>query len=242
MRIITIFCVLVIGLSCKQTAPKKVVEEPLVLHHFARPAAANVTNPPVLILLHGLGSNAKNFFSFSGIIPPEWLVISARAPFTYPNAPKRFKWYDLTFKNGERQTNYQQVEESRQLLLKFIEQVKKKYNVDENRIVIGGFSQGAIMSYNIGLRTPEKVSGIASFSGIVLEKIKPEIKPQKAHQQLKAFVSHGEQDDRLPYSEALEAKNLLESLGVQATYSFDQAKHTISPTHRTAFLAWLSKM
>jgi len=240
MRLITILFFLLIGFSCKQTTTNTAVaNEPMVLEYLVRPAANNASQPPVLILLHGLGSNERDLFKFEKAVDPSWLVISARAPYVLKEGQK-FSWYDLTRQQDKWVRNYAQIEESHQVLLKFIDQVKAKYKVDDQRIVIGGFSQGAIMSYSIGLLNPEKVAGIVCFSGDIYPEIETKIMDKSKYKKLKIFASHGENDPVLPYSNAVDDRKILEALGVDATFVFDKSKHNISSEHIQGFRQFLA--
>ncbi len=241
MRLFSILCLILIGFSCKQptTNNAATATEPLVLEHLVRPATNNSKKSPVLILLHGLGSNEQDLFKFKKFVDPSWLVISARAPYVVKEGQK-FKWYDLTRQKGKWVRNYAQIKESHQILLKFIDQIKTKYNVDEQRIVIGGFSQGAIMSYSIGLLNPEQVAGIVCFSGDIYPEIETKIMDASKYKNLKIFASHGENDPVLPFSDAVNDRKILEELGVNATFVFDQSKHNISGEHIQGFRQFLN--
>lgn len=93
---------------------------------------------------------------------------------------------------------------------------------------LGGFSQGAIMSYSIGLKYPNEVQGIIALSGRVLDEVKPLVKQDNYLQKLKVFVAHGVQDNTLPIYFAREAKDYLESLGIQLTYQEYPTGHQIN--------------
>jgi phospholipase/carboxylesterase len=86
-------------------------------------------------------------------------VVSARAPYEKGNGS--YAWYDVDFSSGKPIINYIQAEKSRTILLQFISQLKSKQNSDEKRVYVCGFSQGAIMSYSLGLARPDKIKGIA---------------------------------------------------------------------------------
>lgn len=243
MRILTFCCLLLITFSCKNvTTPQvtKVQKEAFVLEHLVQEPTVISTNTPILILLHGLGSNEKDLFSFAKFVPKNWLVVSVRAPFDYAKKPSdKFKWYDLKLTPKKHITNYKEVANSEQLLLKFIKQIKSKYNIKDSKIVMGGFSQGAIMSYQMGLLHPEELAGVASFSGRILETTHDKMNGKRGHKSIKVFIAHGKQDKVLLYKEALAAKKLFESLGIQTTNSFDDSEHNISQTHLQAFVQWL---
>ena len=104
--------------------------------------------------------------------------------------------------------------------------MKEKYNLDE--VYLGGFSQGAIMSYSIGLLYPNEVAGVVAFSGRLLEEIKPLVKKDAYLQKLNVFVAHGVQDNTLPIHYARQAKDYIESLGIAVSYHEYPIGHQIS--------------
>jgi phospholipase/carboxylesterase len=177
-----------------------------------------------IILLHGVGSNEQDLFSFSNQLPGNYFIISPRGPLTLGNG--RFAWYNVDFSTGKPVINVEQEISGRALTRSFIKEIRLKYNLDE--VYLGGFSQGAIMSYTIGLAYPGEVQGIVSLSGRILEEIRPLIKKDNMLQRLKVMVAHGIQDNTLPIHYAREAKSCLEDLGVQLTYHEYQTGHQVN--------------
>lgn len=116
----------------------------------------------------------------------------------------RYACYDVDFSTGRPVYNTKQELSSRQAIATFIKLVKEKYNLDE--MYLGGFSQGAIMSYSIGLLYPNELNGIIAFSGRLLEEIKPLVKKDDCLQK-KIFIAHGVQDKTLPVHYSKEAKD-----------------------------------
>ena len=79
---------------------------------------------PILVLLHGYGSDENDLFSFTPDLPEDWLVVSFQAPHTTPNGG--CSWYDIDFLDEEKFINVPQAEESIELVLKTIEEIKEK--------------------------------------------------------------------------------------------------------------------
>ena len=145
----------------------------MVLYYLIREPKIKSEKPPVIILLHGFGSNEEDLFSFANQLPDKFLVISARAPITI--SPGSYTWYEVEFSTGKPSYKFEQEEVARKKLIQFIEQVKEKYSPGCKEIYLIGFSQGAIMSYSLGLTKPDLVTGIAVMSGRLLEEIKPKV-------------------------------------------------------------------
>ncbi len=238
--ILFIFSVTILGFSCFNTNrnPAKIAEEPFVLQHKIRQPKISIKKPPLLLLMHGFGSNEADMFSFADALDERLLVVSARAPYTISEG--KYKWYDLNILETGRTINEAQAEESRKLILKFIDQLVAKYKVDQRQVFVGGFSQGAILSFSAGLTAPEKIKGIAAFSGHILEGIAPKYGSKDKLKNLHAFVSHGRQDQVLPYSDALKSQATLTELGVQLDFKSYDTTHTISQQNFIDFLSWLN--
>lgn len=207
------------------------------LTYLARQPKVNSAKPPLLILLHGVGSNEKDPFSFASHLPDKFLVISARAPIVL--GASSFAWYQVDFSTGKPVYNQAQEKESRKVILSFIDELKEHYSFDEREIYLVGFSQGAIMSYTVALTHPDKVKGIGILSGRLLEEIKPFIKAEQVSR-LNVFISHGIQDPVLPVAYAEEASTYLKSLGVTASFKKYDEGHGINQQMLTDLITWLN--
>jgi len=211
------------------------LQDDLGLNYLVKPAATAAGKKKTLILLHGVGSNEQDLFSLAQLMPDNYLVISPRGPVTLGEG--RYAWYQVDFSSGAPVINAQQEEKSRALILDFVRQVKQQYAVEE--VYLGGFSQGAIMSYSIGLTHPKEISGVLSFSGRILQEIRPHVVEDDALKQLAVFIAHGTQDHTLPVHYAREAKAYLEQLGVQLSYHELEMGHQINNQVLAETLAWL---
>jgi phospholipase/carboxylesterase len=194
-------------------------------------------HPPVLIMLHGVGSNESDLFSFANRIDKQFTVISIQAPYQYGN--NGFSWYSVSFPNGKPLIDNDQAEKSRVNLIKFIDQITEKHTIDTNNIYLMGFSQGAIMAFSVGLTRPDKVTGIACFSGRVLKQTKGYIADKKELSNLKVLVVHSTNDPVLNYQYAVESTNLLELNNIQYDFITDSVGHSISLQSLERFNAWL---
>ncbi|PKV75940.1 alpha/beta hydrolase [Pontibacter ramchanderi] len=211
------------------------IKNDLSLPYLERPASSTAKQPKALVLLHGVGSNEQDMFQLAPYLPEDFTVISPRGPFVL--GAGRYAWYEVDFSSGKPQINATQEAKSREDIQHFIRQVKEKYNLDT--VYLGGFSQGAIMSFSIGLTQPELVAGIVGFSGRILQEIRPLLQPNEALKQLRVFISHGTQDGTLPVHYAREAKEYLEKAGVQLTYHEQDMGHQISGEAITKVADWL---
>ncbi len=202
----------------------KATSDSMVLQYLVREPQVKSTKNKAIILLHGVGSNEADLFRLANQLPQEFFIICPRGQFTL--GAGRYAWYNVDFSTGKPVYNKEQEASSREVIRTFISRVKQKYNLDE--VYLGGFSQGAIMSYSIGLIHPNEAQGIIALSGRILNEIRQLIQKNNYLQKLKVFVAHGVQDNTLPIHYAREAKDYLESLGIQLTYHEYHIEHQIS--------------
>lgn len=213
-------------------------KELMDLEYLVRQQQDTTKQAPVLILLHGYGSNEKDLFSFAEKIPDNWLVVSVRAPIILGN--NKFKWYDVKLVDEKITMNFEDEEKSRKSLLRLIDQIISKYNVDKNKIVTAGFSQGANMALGLALTAPKKVLAAGCFSGRFMEEIKPLIKNKEALKSKQVFISHGTEDQMLPIKYAEENQQILKNWGINITLSTDKVAHSISEKQLNDFVKWIS--
>ena len=166
---------------------------------------------PILVLLHGYGSDEKDLFSFTPDLPKDWLIVSFQAPYTTPNGG--FSWYDIDLLDREKFINVPQAEESIELILKTIEEIKEKYKIS-GVVNLCGFSQGGILSYALALRFPQLFHKIACLSAYPEQKIIKNILGRKAYQHLFFFVSHGFTDMVFPLEWGKKGAELLYDMSI----------------------------
>src|SRR5690606_31258013 len=118
---------------------------------------------PLLLLIHGYGSNEEDLFSFADDLPGEFHVVSVQG--THTLAFGMYGWYEIDFINMQKFNNIPQGVESRNKLAGFIDEITTNENLDKENTWLCGFSQGAILSYAIALNFPEKVRHVACLSG-----------------------------------------------------------------------------
>jgi len=207
------------------------------LYYLARAPKIHSEHPPVLILLHGVGSNEKDLFSFAEQLPDKFLVISARAPLVA--ARDSYAWYQVDISKGKPVFSEEQEERSKEIILQFINYLKSKYSFDEKEVYLVGFSQGAIMSYVVALTNPDKIKGIAAMSGRILEEVRPFVAANEKLEHLKIFISHGINDGVLPVHYAREARVFLQQQNLNPSYKEYPTGHTINNEMFHDLMNWL---
>lgn len=211
----------------------------LSLYHLVREPKIKKDRNPLLLLLHGYGSNEEDLFSFAEHLPEEYYIISARAPYTIP--PYGNAWYAINFDAGMNKfTDDKQAIESRELIVKFIDEITEEYAIDADDITLIGFSQGAILSYAIALTYPEKIKRVIALSGY----LNLDIADKKADEQikdLKLFISHGTVDQVIPVDWARKAPEYFKGLGMSPEYHEYPVGHGVTPQNFQDMLKFIQE-
>lgn len=210
------------------------------LQYLIQEPTVKLEKNPLIILLHGYGSNEEDLFSFAPELPKEYYVISVRAPFDLQ--PYGHAWYAIHFDADENKfSDNDEARESVKLIASFIDEMIAKYPIDTDNINLIGFSQGAILSYATALTYPEKIAKVVALSGYLNLDIVPENIDKKAISHLKFFISHGTVDQVIPVDWARKAKPALEALGLDVTYNEYPIGHGVAPQNFYDFKNWLLK-
>ena len=208
------------------------------LHYLIREPKIKQQQNPVLILLHGYGSNEEDLFTFASELPEEYYVISVRAP--YNLQPYGHAWYAIHFDADENKfSDDNQARASRDIIAEFIDEITNQYPIDKNQVTLIGFSQGAILSYATALSYPEKVARVVALSGYLNEKILTEDFINKDNKHLQFFVSHGSVDQVIPVEWARKTKPFIENLGLPIEYHEYPVGHGVAPQNFYDFKNWL---
>lgn len=237
-RIFVIVCFLVAA-ATRVTAQQPALQEDLALKYLMQLPAETSKHAPVIILLHGYGSNEKDLFDLRSFFPKNYIVISVRAPYSLSTGGG-YQWYESATINGKRDGKKDQLDNSRQLITTLITQVVKKYKADAKNVYVMGFSQGAIMSYQVGLTDPAAVKGIGVLSGTIFNSLKPMVKASPELNRLRIFISHGTADERIPFNDGKAASDYLKSIGLKPEFhAYDGMGHQINKEVLKDLLAWL---
>ena len=193
---------------------------------------------PLLLLLHGYGSNEADLFSFASELPDEYYVISARAPYDLQYGS--YAWYAINFDADQNKfSDHDQAVKSRDLVVKFIEELKAKFPIDHASVTLIGFSQGSILSYSIALSYPNIVQRVGALSGYLNIDITSENYQSNDFSNLKIFASHGIVDQVIPVEWARKTDPILQSLGINSTYKEYPIGHGVSPQNFFDLKDWL---
>jgi phospholipase/carboxylesterase len=165
----------------------------------------NVEIKNAIILLHGYGGDGKDI----SLLSLNWKRHLPNTIFICPNGheecpinPSGFQWFDLT-RDDPNYILEQSIQAEKKLNL-FIDEIKNKFNLENNKICLSGFSQGCMMSINLGLTSDKEFSCIVGFSGKIIneENLKSRIKVSTS-----TLLLHGDSDQVVQPSFMLEAKD-----------------------------------
>jgi phospholipase/carboxylesterase len=210
----------------------------LLLQYLIREPKIKLDKNPLILLLHGYGSNEEDLFSFATELPDEYYIISARAPYDLQYGS--YAWYAINFDADENKfSDNEQARSSRDLIAKFIDELTRNYPIDSAKTSLLGFSQGAVLSYAVALSHPEKIQKVIALSGYLSDTIFENDYLKNDLSKLKIFASHGIADQVIPVDWARKTKPFLDKLGIAAVYKEYPIGHGISPQIFTDFKNWL---
>ena len=210
----------------------------LSLEFKIREPKVKLEKNPLLLLLHGYGSNEADLFSFAEELPDNYYIISARAP--YDMQYGSYAWYAINFDADQNKfSDNEQAKTSRDLIATFIDELIQTYPIDANNVSLIGFSQGSILSYAVALSYPEKVQKVVAMSGYLNLDIVTEDYLKNTFNNLKIFASHGTVDQVIPVEWARKTPAILENLGIAITYKEYPVGHGVAPQNFYDFNNWL---
>lgn len=197
--------------------------------------------PPLLIMLHGYGSNESDLFAMAQSFDERYLVISVRAPFN--GKDMGYSWYDLNFLPDKKIShNYSQAQESSAKLRSFISNACKNYKADSTKVFLMGFSQGAVMAFHMALNYPKNINGILALSGRIMEESKNIKTNAEALSKVKIFVAHGLSDNVIDYKEAEKSVDFLKQKQVKnLQFKSYEMPHSICGAELKDIQNWLKK-
>ena len=165
----------------------------------------NVKIKNAIILLHGYGGDGKDI----SMLSLNWKRHLPNTIFICPNAhercsinPSGYQWFDLT--KDEPKYILEQSIKAEKKLNQFIKEVKNEFNLENNKICLSGFSQGCMMSINLGLISDQEYNCIVGFSGKIINQ--NDLKSRKKVS-TNTLLIHGDSDQVVSPNFMLEAKD-----------------------------------
>jgi len=211
------------------------------LEHLVRSPKTTQSKPPLLIMLHGYGSNEEDLFSFAEELPDELLIVSARAPLSLGFGSHA--WYTIHF-DAATSDKFSDIPEAKEALKKidiFIDEIMSTYEVDHDNIFILGFSQGTILGTAYALNHPNKIQHVVALSGYVNHELLQKPLEKDRFKSLDFFVSHGTVDQVIPVEWARNTPPFLNKLNIDHEYHEYPVGHGVAPQNFHDLHSWVKK-
>jgi phospholipase/carboxylesterase len=192
---------------------------------------------PVVVLLHGFGAPGDDLVPLG-----EWLDAPAGTRFVFPEAPLELHglygdaraWWmiDLESLAGGPVDRSGEVPDglapARAKLIGLLDAVRDQLGVADHQVVLGGFSQGAILTLDVALHTERAFAGLALLSGTLLAE-RVWAPRMAARRGLPVLQSHGDQDGILSYAAAGRLRDALLAAGLDVEWHSFHGGHEIPP-------------
>ena len=200
----------------------------------------NVKIQSAVILLHGYGGDGKDI----SMLSLNWKKHLPNTVFICPNGhekcpinPSGYQWFDLTKENPEYILS--ETKKAEKKLNVFIQEVKKKFNLENNRICLSGFSQGCMMSINLGLISDQEYGCIVGFSGKIINQ--EDLRSRKKVS-TPTLLIHGDSDQVVSPNFMLEAKDFFIRNNIEIkTHLIENCDHHIPIEASSIALNYLKK-
>ena len=193
-----------------------------------------------VILCHGYGGDGKDISILAGY----WRTYLPDTIFVCPDAPEQcaanesgYQWFDLIDENSEQILSKSLVAENK--LNKLIDEVKEQNNLSADKIAIGGFSQGCMISLQTGIKRKDKINSIIGYSGRIID---TEHLDKNIVSRPNIILMHGDIDQVVPIDGLLEAKNFFSKNNYEIeTQIFKNCEHRIPTEGSSLGLQFIKK-
>ena len=193
-----------------------------------------------VILCHGYGGDGNDI----SILANYWKNYLPDTIFLCPNAPEKcavssvgYQWFDLMDQSKQQILTKSLVAEMK--LNQLIDEVKVQNNLEANKIILGGFSQGCMISLQTGIKRKDKINSIIGYSGKIID---TEHLSRNIVSRPKVILMHGDKDEIVPINFFLEAKEFF----IKNNYpvelkSFKNCEHRIPQEGSSLGLEFIKK-
>lgn len=209
----------------------------LPLHYSLRLPRVHIRRPPLLVLLHGIGGNDRDFLDLMTTIDDRYCILSVRAPFSLTAGSAT--WFSIDRGSGVSLTNVPQAEYSREIVLKTIPEAAKQLKINPDQIFLFGFSQGAVIALGVFMTRPDLFAGILAVSGQLLPEIRSLMAPPGKFVNKPVLLLHGMQDAFYPLSLGRSTSALLATLPLKLEYHEYYMGHNLTQEVLTKAQEWL---
>jgi len=200
----------------------------------------------VVIWLHGLGDSGEGF---SGVIPALGGKLDS-VRFIFPHAPKQAvtinrglvmrSWYDIKTMDLDGRADIPSLQQSEILINQLIEQ-QISAGISPERIILVGFSQGGVLALYSGLRLKHKLAGIAGLSCYLAQDQLPAVGAAGINSKTRLFISHGEQDNTVPFAAGQQSAQQLKAVGFDVNWSQYPMEHWVCEPQLAMLGQWMTE-
>lgn len=176
---------------------------------------------PLVFVLHGRGADANDLADLAPMMGSGYRYIFPNAPEPFEPAPG-FRFGYTWFEGWPAEPN--SIKRSRNLLMIFTDEILERYATPPGKVILSGFSQGGLMSLDVGFRTRQKIAGIVVMSGALYES-----DPPPFSRDIPVLMVHGTEDDIIPVLAARRTRRILESHGIEPEYHEFPMGHFVTP-------------
>jgi phospholipase/carboxylesterase len=197
-----------------------------------------VDGAPLIVLLHGRGSDKDDLMGLQPRLPQNAIVVTPRGPF--PGAPWGYgdgwAWYRYLGGNTPEPAPFERSMEEIDNLLRYL---RDELPVKPGPVIIGGFSQGGTTAFGYALSHPGAVNGVLLFSGFLPAHPSVAATPETV-KNFKIFWGHGTQDEMIPFDFAIEGRLQLRQAGADLTVRDYPMGHTLLASELADAKGWLT--
>lgn len=207
-------------------------------YELIHPREAILGPPPLLVMLHGAGSNEHDLLGLAPYLDGRLMIASVRAPFQ--NGAGGFAWFRTAYTAGGAMIDEEQETASRTALARFIDEIAGEHGANRGTIFLLGFSQGATMALTLMLASPARYAGALAFGGRLLPQVSVALATRTALRDRHLFVGHGLLDDVVPVARARSARSFLLDAGFDLDYREYSTGHEISGAALRDSATWIT--
>ena len=182
---------------------------------------------PAVFVLHGRGADEEDLLPIAQRLPGDRHVVSLRAPDRLQGG---YTWYELDLSGGglhQSQPDAEDFRRSLDLVSESVDAAVERFDLDEDRLGLLGFSQGAITSLSLLLEAPERYAWTVALHGYLAES-HADVVPAGIEGK-PVFVGAGEADEIIPAARAEAAADRLRDVGADVTFEVYEAPHGVIP-------------
>ena len=211
---------------------------PLSLAYLERAPREPSPNPPLVVLLHGRGAEAKTIFSIEGLLDPRFHVLAITAP--YPSAIGGREWFPPKEIAADKEIDdVERFDEPEKLLTKEIQLHLERLKAASAPLFLWGFSQGAAMSLILGLRGKIAPRGVIPMSGFLPS---PIVRWHMWSHTSRYLLVHGDNDEVISAESSQKTLRFLQPKGIDGQYYEYHGRHKMSLDSIAYINEWITQL